>query len=706
MAKVKLDTKKLQQLALEKGERVGLAVAAAVMVLFLGYGVWTGLRASSPEDTIKKATDQLALRIESARPTEEDRKKAKEEKPLGDWIKLDRFDQYVSGGAWFDPAAGGDTKRRNPTVLPPGDLVAGKLANVNTVYLQGGVLLLDYNPKLETLATLKPGSGGGSGLPGVAPAPAPAATGALEDSFARVIHPTRMVVVSATFPYRDQLEVCRKALRMTTLNDLFAAEADPRFLGVIVYRQEVLPDGKTTEPKALYDYDQAKDRTVVLMPETEKLLTTALYDEASASQVADYTTIGLVTPLPKFENASYPPLALAGIEVKEAETTGPAATAPAGKAPLFPTGNAQFPGMNNPTVAPGTGAPAEGPLMAFGSKISVAKLPDTLKPLQEKLKGNIEFFDPAGRPLDEGMDTGTGPMAAPPPMATRGRGRGRPNVRVKDQKDPASTEKIPEKILVRFFDADVLPGKTYQYSIQVRMANPNHAKKDLVAYPGLAEIKELESPFTTTPTVTIPNEYFVYAVDTSPKQLASQVVGPRGAEREPTTADKTAIQIHRWVDKAFVGGKDNVVADWVIAERLLVHRGEKLARDQVEVELPVWNELRAPNGKFELAISGGSSRGRAGKAFRHAAPVDFKPADRPPSILVDFEGGKRPYLTLTGTIQDEASTELLILNPDGKLVVQTSRDDSDPDTPSGKDRASRYGEWRNRLNHYRSRSGQ
>src|SRR5271165_7008932 len=103
----------------------------------------------------------------------------------------------------------------------------------------------------------------------------------------RDVHPTRMVVVNATFPYREQLEVCRKALRMASVKALFDAQADPEFLGLVVYRWEVLPDGKTTEPKALYDYDPAKDRNVVLMPETELLLTRAVYDDVSKAQVTD-----------------------------------------------------------------------------------------------------------------------------------------------------------------------------------------------------------------------------------------------------------------------------------------------------------------------------------------------------------------------------------------------------------------------------------
>ena len=40
-------------------------------------------------------------------------------------------------------------------------------------------------------------------------------------------------------------------------------------------------------------------------------------------------------------------------------------------------------------------------------------------------------------------------------------------------------------------------------------------------------------------------------------------------------------------------GKGSVTADWVIAERLLLERGEKVAREAVRVEVPVWDPSRS-----------------------------------------------------------------------------------------------------------------
>jgi hypothetical protein len=710
--KLKFDTKVFTKFALDKGERVGLGLAAAVMVLFVGYGVWIGLGAKSPHDTIKKEIERVDNMIQTANPSDEDRKKFDElaKKPPGDWYPLSSLEQFASAGSWFDPGAAGTSKRVNPSVLPVGEAVAAKVKTLQIDPLKGGVVRFDYSQKRETLGTLKPGTGGGpSGFPGGGPAPVPSPLSGGDDNFTRLIQPTRMVVVSATFPYRDQLEVTRKALRMSSVKELQDAQLMPTFLGLNVYRVELLPGGKTSEPKALYEYDPAKDRTVVGLPRTELLLTTAEYDQDNVSLLTEYIVPGLVTPLPKLVNASYPKLDLAGIDLKGADGDGgekpEPVPGPPGKirppnVPAFPGANPSFPGAKS---APGAERPAEagGPKMEKGTPVAISKLTD--KNLQDRLKGNINFFDPNGASLDEGNDDDKAPAPVKPPMFNKGRLRG--PAAVVPPKSPApmgdKSAGEPEKLLVRFFDADVEPGKTYQYSIQVRMANPNFGKKAEVAYAGLAEAKELPSPFTITPAITIGQEFVVYAAEVNPKQLVSKIIGPTGAEKDPVSSERVALQIHRWVDEERDGPTSNLVADWAIAERLLIHRGEALGRARVEVELPVWDAFIPPHGQFTLAVTGGNSKGKLGRGLKQAAPVDFLPRDRPPGILVDFEGGKRAYATGTGNVYDDGATELLVLDPDGKLVVRTSRDDADPDSEAGAERIRRYEAWRTRISDLR-----
>src|SRR5262249_51361721 len=106
---------------------------------------------------------------------------------------------------------------------------------------------------------------------------------------------------------------------------------------------------------------------------------------------------------------------------------------------------------------------------------------------------------------------------------------------------------------------------------------------------------------TLTPPVTIPGEYFYYAVDQHP--LTSDI-SPGGNDKQPLDHDKVPVQIHRWLGSTSVGDAgERQVGDWVIAERLLVRRGELIGRrlkpgpkdkdktdvNVVLVEVPEWD---------------------------------------------------------------------------------------------------------------------
>lgn len=57
---------------------------------------------------------------------------------------------------------------------------------------------------------------------------------------------------------------------------------------------------------------------------------------------------------------------------------------------------------------------------------------------------------------------------------------------------------LPRYCLLRVLDPTVQPGRTYQYRLQVRMANPNYGRKD-VAAPGLADAREIRSDWYEVP---------------------------------------------------------------------------------------------------------------------------------------------------------------------------------------------------------------
>src|SRR5207247_6478811 len=48
---------------------------------------------------------------------------------------------------------------------------------------------------------------------------------------------------------------------------------------------------------------------------------------------------------------------------------------------------------------------------------------------------------------------------------------------------------FPDYCLIRFCDVTVEPGKTYEFQVQMRLANPNYQKPELTDYPELAQVK-------------------------------------------------------------------------------------------------------------------------------------------------------------------------------------------------------------------------
>jgi hypothetical protein len=291
-----------------------------------------------------------------------------------------------------------------------------------------------------------------------------------------------------------------------------------------------------------------------------------------------------------------------------------------------------------------------------------------------------------------------------------------------DGKDPEDPTKIGGetpfgmsangKVLIRFVDADVKPGFTYQYAIQVRLLNPNFGKKSEVAFDALAEQKELLSAtWTLTPEVTVARDFHFYAVDQQP--LFTKATERSGIDRFPAGGnmphEKVPVQIHRWVDEVTGKAMHLTVADWVIGERFLMARGEQIGRSAAEVDLPRWvTEIQS----FILGDLRPATAKSGAKVVKTAVPVDFTTSS--PPVIVDFSGGKGHYPVDTfdyakGTankefvFDEESATELLVMTPEGKLVLRNSREDSDPESPTGHDRLTRYDHWRARLTELRER---
>jgi hypothetical protein len=269
--------------------------------------------------------------------------------------------------------------------------------------------------------------------------------------------------------------------------------------------------------------------------------------------------------------------------------------------------------------------------------------------------------------------------------------------------------------IVRFVDVDVKPGYTYKYQIQVRMKNPNFGKKNEVVQGAWAEWPELYSKPVDTQTFRIPGAYHVFAVD----QLHVDEMGKdskdptfkKFAQDQPKTdGNHAAMQIHRWFGKE--GREDFLISDWAIAERVVVRKGDPIGgtfqTSTMVVEEPTWSKGR---GAFDMKSQLVPKTKGKGTDTVKGVPLDFfyapffsrdgKAMTGPP-VLVEIEGGKKTNAKVGTSIvpHDEAATELLILTPDGRLILRDSRADHDAKidngTEAGTDRQARVLEWRKR----------
>jgi hypothetical protein len=273
----------------------------------------------------------------------------------------------------------------------------------------------------------------------------------------------------------------------------------------------------------------------------------------------------------------------------------------------------------------------------------------------------------------------------------------------KDKETPQDPKGlVPEHCLLRVIDVTVEPGKTYQYRLRVRMANPNYGRKD-VADPGAAKEKELQAEnwYQVSQTVVMPPEVVYYAVDQKalgepfikirrgpfdPEEVRGEKRPYRGinANVEPGPS-QTVFQIHQWLE-AIGPKKDFLIGEWSALERVLVYRGEYVARDE-RVDLPYWRITRE---KFVLA------KGPDGKGL----PVHFG-QEGAETLLVDFQGGDMAYDKVDGNkggkpemrrVQDKASREVVLLSPDGKLRVSNSATDE-----RDFERLNRHRSWLERV---------
>jgi hypothetical protein len=719
-----------KQFMLEKGERVGLGVALTLMVLMLIFSLFmpsSGFFSGSPSakaQPLEEGSKQLTNKLNTLQPTERD---LPDKDPQSRLIALDterlKPEFYETSKGFFEPNRSESPTRRPPEILA----VVESAAQFVRLPIDTYIFNRDFSKitVLQDKGDKKAGGGGGannpmmrmqqmmrgrSGMPGVGGVPGGGGSGGagrgmmpgmqnmfnrfggsvmgseekpeydakqvpltdLENSqphLARQVRPARMVIVEASFPYKEQLNQFKDKLRLPDINAVLNETVEYenkeqlaafRFAGVDVQRQELDEYGNVVK-----DWESLDLTT----PYKTWLQHSGLPFE---EELAKYDPIrplfpGLVMPrLREFREDYQEAMSMAG--------------------PMMPAGVGG-------AVPPGGAAGKQPESKDSGTKSKYPDVARNLKSIQDT--------------LDKLTAAGPKPVAVPPekfrgaqsfdPFNTAGPTTGGEN---KDGNKPPDTAAgtdttTPEHTLLRFVDITVEPGKTYKYRFKVKMANPNFRRDD-VASPAYKMKPEIEAKdwFTVKDAVRVPPDLSYYVVDQ--KEINK---GEKHAVGTPlynlwnrrVQEGQVAIQLQRWVAETPID-KDSgpvPIGDWAVADRVLVARGEYVGQT-VKVDLPVWKYTQ---DSYVLPAEDQRARKVRGKVPTGVS-VNFaqENPDGSETILLDFEGGQE----FLGKLADNSAIEVLLLSPEGKLLARNSGADN-----SDKKREDRREEYVKRIQEVR-----
>jgi hypothetical protein len=656
---------------IEKGERAVLVVAVAVLALTLILGVVTAVTSGSPDENskaVREGTKNIDGKLKTAQP------------PPGLNIpdpallrpidaRQVKADEVRAPEPYFEATPADVTKRHNPPVEPPVEGIA------ELVRVQVRSLMVNREGEEPTIMVLKGVKGDqhqaagargiqnrfGGGRPGPGFLNQPGARrgpdrsrnfDAMRGSFADSnavpeytlipvkldelreqklavdIRPYRMAYVVASFPYKKQMGLFKDYLRFPTLKALFDdKEVKIAFVGFKVERQTLeLKDGKLVAD----DWKPLDLKTDY----QGRVLSDAVGILPDDARLRPVLVPGLAVPRPQLSNDK-------DYMVYKGE-----------KDPIAPELELK---MIQKTLADWNKKDAKTRQKAVSAQGS-------------KLKGEFGLFDPSGE---------------------RKEAEAKPEEDKEERPEEGAPFKdldLPEYCLVRFLDPSIEPGYYYKYRIQIKMANPNYKRPDLVADENDATEEFLTSKsvdgkkasangkdfwYEIPDIVRVPDDLYLYAVDTR-----------AGQPRFALPKEKTVVQVHRWLEQ--VGPTPSTppdrlfpVGDWSVGERISVERGEAIGH-WVPVKVPIWSPQR------EATIFLPPPSKQTG-----SVPVDF----RTHAVMVDFEGGTVNAAVMIGNrhraVSDDAPLEQLILTAEGKLVVHDGRQDSDD---SG--RKTRYDNWK------------
>ncbi len=530
----------------------------------------------------------------------------------------------------------------------------------------------------------------------------------MDAKLAETLYPVRMVVVSASFPYKEQWEEFRRKLRRRTLGEMImmhsAGETPFQFTGYQIQRRVYGPNGKLLKDWTDFTEDMEKAikwhfiRASNFEQEDDKLL---LYQDFGVLNERLVIPRPLLAKQQKYPKAELKELdeALAELDKLAKNTTPPPLSDRQRKLtgdfdifnPLSSWQNQQMmmgEGAMDPMGQGMAGMGARGGMMPGGMMPSgpggmMAGGPGTR---MAGGPGGMMAGGPGGM-MPGGMMPG-GPGGMMPGAFRQGGGRmggdvdGAGGTGQYDPNQFYNQEPVlAEKCLVRFIDPTVLPGHSYEYRIRIKMANPNYQQREeVLASKSFAKEKDIVAKeWTPVPgRIMVPSDLTYYVVDEKPE---------KGPLPTPGNQDRMVLQIHRWLDtvvtSATATGIRIPVGDWSILERVLLHRGEYIAQTK-EMKVPTWETT------IEDYILARNTSTR-----KNQVPVDFNSRfslATPPALLVDFQQGGQVYVPVgSKKIYDEFQWQALILTPDGRLILRGSREDTE--NQERQDRLKEYRDW-------------
>lgn len=745
MAK-KINLSGAKEFLFNHGEKVALGTCVFLALLFGILGLMDAMGAGKSPDTGKLWAEELHGqhdRIQNALRTADipalpEKTKDMLKPQLYEWVDLpsDYQPQPYINIPEQDP-----NKRHNPRALairtgPKGNHLEYVPALFHTYEKYAN------DPKVKVLGEADAGGAVGPFGPKKGAMAGPAA-GNGQTTYLKRGDSRRMIVGHAVFPMKEQVLEFQRALKLSSQKEMFDAPRDdlPEVLGFDLLKFVILPNGQpaSKEPEVLLMWDPAK-KSLSVEPKLNKFLSVAMFDLKTPVALEPYVFAGLTMPLPLLAYGSYPRVSLdGGIESAEDMEGKEDMKAPGKKGAAMPKGN-----LSGPKIGPGKGP---------GMEKDNQKKDDVTYPVSGKTRKELKAGGPEEVALDKrlfdsdfniyhvlGMyPTPAGddaPKAAQGPAMPRGPGAGaaagdrfftawdiktgelgpdgkliegaaQPNQPgIKPPVGPKSKGSMPggavepqglafpnwdRDAVLRFIDIDVEPGKTYRYLIRVRLKNPNAnpAKAKEVAYAALTQVDELVSDWTLTESITIPHDYYLYAVD---QELLDKGKAPAS---DLKVKDATPFQIHQWMNEPPASRDQTIVypvGDWVIAERVLVQKGSRIGV-AATVNTPFWVSNK---DRFDLAKRAGAS----GTEIEMMPPTASNKGNgivgtEGYPVLIDFVGGKR-RIAPNLNAEEEVAVDALIVGADGKLRVLNSRDAVE-NTPLGRDREARVIRARERV---------